>query len=177
MSDAAAGWLQVGLLIAALAAVHRPLGDWMARVFTGERHWRGERLVYRAAGVDADSEQRWPVYLRSVLAFSVVGVLRRAPQSPPGHGAAGRTSAAPAPARHLRTLGADWGGRGDADKGSGALTDDQGRPRAANLRICRPPGPTPASLAGSSPVTHPTGEGPGQSADQGLHTFPGPASS
>lgn len=75
MTAAAAGWLQVGLLIAALAAAHRPLGDWMAHVFTTARHWRVERLVYRAVGVDADSEQRWPVYLRSVLAFSAVGVL------------------------------------------------------------------------------------------------------
>jgi potassium-transporting ATPase potassium-binding subunit len=75
MSDSAAAWLQFLLLVAALAAAHRPLGDWMARVFTSRRHWRVERLVYRAVGVDAGSEQRWPVYLRSVLAFSVVGVL------------------------------------------------------------------------------------------------------
>jgi K+-transporting ATPase ATPase A chain len=75
MSDAAAGWLQFLVLVGALALVHRPLGDWMARVFTTERHWRVERLVYRAVGVDADSEQRWPVYLRSVLAFSAIGVL------------------------------------------------------------------------------------------------------
>ncbi|SDY82078.1 K+-transporting ATPase ATPase A chain [Geodermatophilus africanus] len=75
MSAAAAGWLQVALLVAALVAVHRPLGDWMARVFTTDRHWRVEQLVYRAVSVDADSEQRWPVHLRSVLAFSVIGVL------------------------------------------------------------------------------------------------------
>ncbi|WP_369136993.1 potassium-transporting ATPase subunit KdpA [Modestobacter versicolor] len=75
MSSTAAGWLQVALLVAALAAVHRPLGDWLARVFSAERHWRAERLVYRAVGVDADSEQRWPTYLRSVLAFSLVSVL------------------------------------------------------------------------------------------------------
>ncbi|RBY90664.1 potassium-transporting ATPase subunit KdpA [Blastococcus sp. TF02A-26] len=75
MSDTASGWLQVALLVAALVAVHRPLGDWMARVFTDARHWRVERLVYRAVGVDAGTEQRWPVYLRSVLTFSAVGVL------------------------------------------------------------------------------------------------------
>jgi len=75
MSSTAAGWLQVVLLVAALAAVHRPLGDWMARVFSATRHGRVERLVYRAVGVDADTEQRWPVYLRSVLAFSTVSVL------------------------------------------------------------------------------------------------------
>ncbi|MCZ2804433.1 potassium-transporting ATPase subunit KdpA [Modestobacter sp. VKM Ac-2983] len=88
MSSTAAGWLQVALLVVALVAVQKPLGDWMARVFTTDAapqgpksrlwpqgHWRVERLVYRAVGVDADSEQRWPVYLRSVLAFSLVSVL------------------------------------------------------------------------------------------------------
>ena len=34
-----------------------------------------ERSSTGAVGVDADSEQRWPTYLRSVLAFSAVGVL------------------------------------------------------------------------------------------------------
>src|SRR4051794_680979 len=75
MSAAAAGWLQFGLLVLALAAAHKPMGDHLARVFTAPQHWRVERLVYRAVGVDADSEQRWPTYLRSVLAFSAVGVL------------------------------------------------------------------------------------------------------
>jgi K+-transporting ATPase ATPase A chain len=75
MSAAAAGWLQFGVLVVALAAAHRPLGDHLARVFTTVKHRRVEKLVYRAVGVDADTEQRWPVYLRSVLAFSMVGVL------------------------------------------------------------------------------------------------------
>ncbi|MPQ98392.1 potassium-transporting ATPase subunit KdpA [Modestobacter sp. I12A-02628] len=75
MSATTAGWLQFALLVVALVAVYRPLGDWMARVFTSPAHWRAERLVYRAVGVDADAEQRWPVYLRSVLALSAVGVL------------------------------------------------------------------------------------------------------
>src|SRR3954454_20354660 len=70
-----AGWLQFLLLVVALAAVHKPLGDHLTRVFTAPRHWRVERLVYRAVGVDADGEQRWPTYLRSVLALSAVGVL------------------------------------------------------------------------------------------------------
>ena len=70
-----AGWLQVAILVLALVAVHRPLGDHMARVFSTEKHWRAEKVLYRAVGVDADTEQRWPVYLRSVLAFSAVGVL------------------------------------------------------------------------------------------------------
>ena len=75
MSPGLAAALQVAVVVAGLALVHRPLGDHMARVFTSPRHLRAERLVYRAAGVDPDADQRWPVYARSVLAFSVVGVL------------------------------------------------------------------------------------------------------
>ncbi|MFI1198477.1 potassium-transporting ATPase subunit KdpA [Streptomyces sp. NPDC020883] len=75
MGDAAAGWLQVTVLVVALALSHRPLGDCLAHVLTTGRHWRVERLVYRAGGVNGDTDQRWPVYLRSLLAFSVVSVL------------------------------------------------------------------------------------------------------
>ncbi len=75
MSDTVAGLIFILLLVAALAAAHRPLGDYMARVYTTPTHWRVERLLYRAGGVDPDADQRWPVYLRSVLAFSAVSVL------------------------------------------------------------------------------------------------------
>ncbi|HTK65161.1 MAG TPA: potassium-transporting ATPase subunit KdpA, partial [Pseudonocardia sp.] len=75
MSVASAGWLQAFALVAALAASYRPLGDYMAQVFTSPKHRRGERTVYRLMGVDPDADQRWPVYARSVLAFSVVSVL------------------------------------------------------------------------------------------------------
>jgi K+-transporting ATPase ATPase A chain len=75
MSDSWAGVAFLLLLVAALVAVHKPLGDYMARVLTGPRHLALERAVYRAGGVDADAEQTWGRYLRSVLAFSAVGVL------------------------------------------------------------------------------------------------------
>jgi K+-transporting ATPase ATPase A chain len=75
MSDTTAGLLQAGLLVAALAVCHRPLGDYMARVFSSARHLRAERALYRLIGVNGDSEQTWPTYLRSVLAFSLVSVL------------------------------------------------------------------------------------------------------
>lgn len=74
MSDVTAGSLQVGVLIAALALVYRPLGRYMARVYESEHHWRVERALYRVMGVDPDGEQRWPVYARSLLAFSLVSV-------------------------------------------------------------------------------------------------------
>ena len=39
-------FIQILVLIAALVAVHRPLGAYMARTFTSERHLWPERLVY-----------------------------------------------------------------------------------------------------------------------------------
>jgi len=75
MSDTTAGLLQVALLIAALAACYRPLGAYMARVYTSEHDSRIERVCYRLMGVDPKADQRWPVYARSLLAFSAVSVL------------------------------------------------------------------------------------------------------
>ncbi len=37
MSTATAGWLQAGLLVVALAVCYRPLGDYMAHIFTTNR--------------------------------------------------------------------------------------------------------------------------------------------
>ncbi|MWB98052.1 potassium-transporting ATPase subunit KdpA [Agromyces seonyuensis] len=69
------GIAQVAILVVVLALVHRPLGDWMARVFTSAHDTRVERGLYRVVGVDPRAEQTWTVYLRSVLVFSAVGVL------------------------------------------------------------------------------------------------------
>jgi K+-transporting ATPase ATPase A chain len=75
MSDTTAGLLLFGTLALALAVVHRPLGAYLARVYGDRRHWRAETVVYRLGGIDPNADQRWPVYLRSVLAFSAVSVL------------------------------------------------------------------------------------------------------
>lgn len=75
MNDTLAGLLQVGALIAALALVYRPLGAYLARVFTSERDLRVERVVYRLVGVDPRTDQAWRTYAVAVLAFSFVGVL------------------------------------------------------------------------------------------------------
>ncbi len=75
MSDTVAALIFVAVLVLALVATHRPLGDYMARVFSTTSHWRVEKLLYRAGGVDPDADQRWPVYLRSLLAFSLVSML------------------------------------------------------------------------------------------------------
>jgi K+-transporting ATPase ATPase A chain len=75
MSSASAGWLQLGLLVVALAACYIPLGNYIARIFTSERHWRVETGFYKIIGVDPGADQKWSAYLRSMLAFSAVSVL------------------------------------------------------------------------------------------------------
>ena len=75
MSGALAGILQIGLLILALAACYKPLGDYIARVVTSGKDWRVERVIYRTMGVDSKADQRWGTYLRSMLAFSAISVL------------------------------------------------------------------------------------------------------
>ena len=69
------GILQILALVILLALVYRPLGDYMARMFTTSKDLRVERGFYRVIGVDSGSEQTWRIYLRSVLIFSLVGVL------------------------------------------------------------------------------------------------------
>ncbi|MBT0772145.1 potassium-transporting ATPase subunit KdpA [Kineosporia sp. J2-2] len=75
MSDTVAGVVFVASLVVVLAALYRPAGDYLYRVFTGTTHSRAERGVYRLIGVDPQAEQPWGVYARSVLAFSLVSVL------------------------------------------------------------------------------------------------------
>jgi potassium-transporting ATPase potassium-binding subunit len=75
MSSTAAGWLQFALLVAALAACYVPLGNYIARVFTDTRHWRVERGIYKLCGIDPEADMRWRVYVRSILAVSLVSVL------------------------------------------------------------------------------------------------------
>jgi K+-transporting ATPase ATPase A chain len=75
MNPSLAGVLQLLLLLAALLACYKPLGDYMARIFTSDKHWRVERGFYRVMGIDAEADQRWGTYARSMLAFSGVCVL------------------------------------------------------------------------------------------------------
>ncbi|GGK42904.1 potassium-transporting ATPase subunit KdpA [Nocardia camponoti] len=75
MNSTTAGVAFVATLVLALALVHVPLGDYMYRVYRSPKHSRVERLIYRAIGANPDVEQNWATYARSVLAFSVIGIL------------------------------------------------------------------------------------------------------
>ncbi|WP_417555391.1 potassium-transporting ATPase subunit KdpA [Microbacterium sp.] len=67
--------LALGTVALILAVLYRPLGDYMAWVYTSRKDWKVERGLYRVIGVDPKTEQTWQAYLRGVLAFSAVGLL------------------------------------------------------------------------------------------------------
>jgi K+-transporting ATPase ATPase A chain len=75
------GWLQILFFLAAILAVTKPLGVYMARVFNRERTFLDpvlrpvERLLYRMTFVDESHEMRWTEYAVSMLLFSVVPML------------------------------------------------------------------------------------------------------
>ena len=75
MNSSLAGILQIVLLVVALAIFYKPLGDYIARIFTSEKHSRVELGLYRVMGIDKDADQKWGTYARSLLAFSAVSVL------------------------------------------------------------------------------------------------------
>ncbi|MEH0421547.1 potassium-transporting ATPase subunit KdpA [Streptomyces sp. B21-083] len=75
MGPVLAGVLQLLALIAALALAYLPLGTYMARVYTSDKHLRVEKWIYKSIGANPDTEMTWPAYLRGILAFSAVGVL------------------------------------------------------------------------------------------------------
>ncbi|HUZ00174.1 MAG TPA: potassium-transporting ATPase subunit KdpA, partial [Thermomicrobiaceae bacterium] len=75
------GWLQVAALFLIVLALTRPVGAYMARVFSGERTLLGpvlgpvERAIYRISGVNPEKEQGWLGYTVAVLVFTLFGIL------------------------------------------------------------------------------------------------------
>jgi len=75
------GWLQIIVYLAAILAVTKPVGIFMARVFNREQTFLDpvlrplERLLYRLTLVDEEHEMRWTEYAFSMLLFSGVSML------------------------------------------------------------------------------------------------------
>lgn len=75
------GWLQIGLFFLAVLAIIKPLGLYMAHVFSGKRTWLSPVLgpiesgFYKAAGIDPQREQGWLSYTLAMLTFSLTGFL------------------------------------------------------------------------------------------------------
>jgi K+-transporting ATPase ATPase A chain len=72
-------WIQLVLYFAVLAALAKPLGSFMARVFEGKPcgldgmlGWL-ERGIYRVCGIDPAEEMGWRKYTTAVLLFNAVG--------------------------------------------------------------------------------------------------------
>lgn len=75
------GWLQIGLLFLVTFLLIKPLGLFMAKVFSNERTFLSpvlgpaERGFYALAGVDPKKEQGWLTYAFSMIAFSIAGLV------------------------------------------------------------------------------------------------------
>jgi len=73
--------LGVALIFVAVVLCARPLGTYMAKVFSGERVFLSrvlrpvERGVYKVIGVKEDDEQTWVKYLAAVLIVTVVSIV------------------------------------------------------------------------------------------------------
>jgi K+-transporting ATPase ATPase A chain len=72
------GWLQIAIFVAVLIALVKPVGIYMARVFSNQRVFLSpvvgpiERLTYKVLRVKPEAEgQDWKAYARSVIVFSL----------------------------------------------------------------------------------------------------------
>jgi len=72
------GWIQILLYAGVILAVTKPMGNYMYRVFEGERQpllkFFGsiERLMCRLCGVDPRAQQTWKEYTVGMLVFSAI---------------------------------------------------------------------------------------------------------
>jgi potassium-transporting ATPase potassium-binding subunit len=75
------GWLQIIVYLAVIVLLTRPMGVFMARVFSRERTWLDplmrpvEKLLYKLTRVDETREMRWTEYSIAMLLFSGVSML------------------------------------------------------------------------------------------------------
>ena len=75
------GWFQIGVFLFVVLAITKPMGVFMAHVFSGEKTFLDpvarpiERLLYRVTGVDEKREMRWTEYAIAMLLFSAVSML------------------------------------------------------------------------------------------------------
>jgi potassium-transporting ATPase potassium-binding subunit len=73
------GVMQIVLFAIVLTALVKPLGDYMAKVYLGERTLLSpvldplERVIYRLCGIDANAESSWQGYATGLLWFNFIG--------------------------------------------------------------------------------------------------------
>jgi potassium-transporting ATPase potassium-binding subunit len=71
------GWMQFAVYFVVLLVCMRPLGIYMAHVFSGEYKFLGflEKPIYRLCGVHDGEEMTWQEYAVAVLLFSFVSLV------------------------------------------------------------------------------------------------------
>src|SRR5436853_6482818 len=75
------GWLQIVFFLGLIFLATKPMGIFMARVFSREKTFMDpvlrplERLLYRVTGVDEDHEMRWTEHAIAMLLFGAVSML------------------------------------------------------------------------------------------------------
>jgi potassium-transporting ATPase potassium-binding subunit len=75
------GWFQIGMYLLIVLAITKPMGVFMARVFSGQRTFLDplmrpvEKLLYRVTRVDEKQEMKWTEYAIAMLLFSGVSML------------------------------------------------------------------------------------------------------
>src|SRR5215831_16763893 len=74
------GWLQILFYLVVIFVITKPMGIYMARVFSHEKTFLDrvlrplEKLIYRLTGVDEKREMRWTEYAIAMLLFSGVSM-------------------------------------------------------------------------------------------------------
>jgi len=74
------GWFQIGVFLLVIFLITKPLGGFLARVFSGEKTFLDpvlrpiERLIYRLTKIDEKHEMRWTEYAIAMLLFSGVSM-------------------------------------------------------------------------------------------------------
>src|ERR1700722_13253575 len=75
------GWFQIALFFVILLVITKPIGAYMARVFSREKTFLDpvlrpvERLLYRCTRVDESHEMDWKEYAIAMVLFSAVSML------------------------------------------------------------------------------------------------------
>src|SRR5215471_7896178 len=75
------GWFQILLYFLVVLLLTKPLGVFMAKIFSRERTWLDpvlrpvEKLLYKLTCVDENHEMRWTEYSIAMLLFSAVSML------------------------------------------------------------------------------------------------------
>ncbi|MBS7701305.1 potassium-transporting ATPase subunit KdpA [Chelatococcus sp. YT9] len=75
------GWIQIIVYCGIIILLVKPLGNYLTRIFNGERTWLStalgplERGLYRLAGTRDQDEHHWTTYTAALLLFNVAGLI------------------------------------------------------------------------------------------------------